>query len=311
MILIFSEESDKSTDLVIDWLLKFKAKFIRVNDISSIEILNFDVKKQNCLIRVNTVDVNISEITAYWYRRGYFAYQKRNLSNDIKLNETLNILLKNELKVSYDFLIHYIENNVKNKIGSYFRSSLNKLYQLDEAISCGLTIPNSYLTKRPFLLANRRYITKSLDTVFLNYDENCFLLNYTNEVEQSLLKVDCELSYLQESIDKDFELRIFYLNKKTFGMAIFSQLNKKTKTDFRRYDDEFPNKNVPFIVPRDLEKKIIKFMQSVNLNTGSLDFIVSKGVFYFLEVNPVGQFGMTSYPCNYNLEKEIATELIK
>jgi hypothetical protein len=30
MILIFSEESDKSTDLVIDWLLKFKAKFIRV-----------------------------------------------------------------------------------------------------------------------------------------------------------------------------------------------------------------------------------------------------------------------------------------
>ena len=28
--------------------------------------------------------------------------------------------------------------------------------------------------------------------------------------------------------------------------------------------------------------------------------------FIFLEVNPVGQFGMTSSPCNYSLEKKIA-----
>ena len=30
----------------------------------------------------------------------------------------------------------------------------------------------------------------------------------------------------------------------------------------------------------------------------------------FLEVNPVGQFGMVSLPCNYQLEKRIAQYLI-
>jgi len=35
------------------------------------------------------------------------------------------------------------------------------------------------------------------------------------------------------------------------------------------------------------------------------------GDFIFLEINPVGQFGMTSIPCNYFLEKKIAEHLIK
>jgi hypothetical protein len=33
--------------------------------------------------------------------------------------------------------------------------------------------------------------------------------------------------------------------------------------------------------------------------------------YYFLEVNPEGQLGMVSLPCNYYLEKKIAKELIK
>jgi hypothetical protein len=31
----------------------------------------------------------------------------------------------------------------------------------------------------------------------------------------------------------------------------------------------------------------------------------------FLEVNPVGQFGMVSAPCNYHLEKKVAELLIR
>lgn len=51
-------------------------------------------------------------------------------------------------------------------------------------------------------------------------------------------------------------------------------------------------------------------MRIISLETGSIDLILTKdGLFIFLEVNPVGQFGMTSYPCNYYLEKLIAMEL--
>jgi D-alanine-D-alanine ligase-like ATP-grasp enzyme len=51
-------------------------------------------------------------------------------------------------------------------------------------------------------------------------------------------------------------------------------------------------------------------MNKLDLNCGSIDMIVTpKNEYVFLEVNPVGQFGMVSYPCNYNLEKKIAEYL--
>ena len=53
-------------------------------------------------------------------------------------------------------------------------------------------------------------------------------------------------------------------------------------------------------------------MKKLKLETGSLDFIkTTDDRLVFLEVNPVGQFGMVSSPCNYYLEKKIAEYLIK
>ena len=52
-------------------------------------------------------------------------------------------------------------------------------------------------------------------------------------------------------------------------------------------------------------------MKHIGLNTGSIDMIKSvDGNYYFLEVNPSGQFGMTSFPCNYNLHEKVADYLI-
>ena len=48
-------------------------------------------------------------------------------------------------------------------------------------------------------------------------------------------------------------------------------------------------------------------MDQLNLDSGSIDIIYSTNKEYvFLEVNPIGQFGMVSSPCNYYIEKRIA-----
>jgi glutathione synthase/RimK-type ligase-like ATP-grasp enzyme len=93
-------------------------------------------------------------------------------------------------------------------------------------------------------------------------------------------------------------------------MAIFSQKNKKTKIDFRNYDDELPNRNVPYQLPKSVEGKLIQMLDFLDYTTGSIDLIKTKsGDYVFLEINPVGQFGMVSYPCNYYLEEKIAIHL--
>jgi len=90
-------------------------------------------------------------------------------------------------------------------------------------------------------------------------------------------------------------------------MAIFSQSDAKTKVDFRNYNDEKPNRMVPYKLPCDIEKKIDVFMKKINLNNGSIDFILTeKNEYFFLEVNPAGQYGMIEQACFYGLDEKIA-----
>ncbi|MBM6497958.1 hypothetical protein H9X54_001390 [Flavobacterium macrobrachii] len=117
-------------------------------------------------------------------------------------------------------------------------------------------------------------------------------------------------SLLQEYIQKKYELRIFFLNDKLYSMAIFSQESEQTKIDYRNYQKEKPNRRVPYKLPIEIEEKLIFFMRKIELNSGSIDMIVTySNEYYFLEVNPVGQFGALSYNCNYNIENLIADYL--
>ena len=53
-------------------------------------------------------------------------------------------------------------------------------------------------------------------------------------------------------------------------------------------------------------------MTKLEYKTGSIDLLLdTENNYYFLEINPVGQFGMVSIPCNYNIEKKIAEYLYK
>ena len=86
-----------------------------------------------------------------------------------------------------------------------------------------------------------------------------------------------------------------------------SQKSPQTSTDFRLYDYKNPNRKFPFRLPTTIEDKIKNLMSKMTLESGSLDLVLdTSGEYYFLEINPIGQFGMTSYPCNYYLEKRVA-----
>lgn len=68
---------------------------------------------------------------------------------------------------------------------------------------------------------------------------------------------------------------------------------------------------VPYTLPKEIEEKLMNLMNNLGYNTGSIDMIYSTDKkYYFLEINPAGQFGWTSNICNYNVHKHIAQYLI-
>ena len=73
----------------------------------------------------------------------------------------------------------------------------------------------------------------------------------------------CEINlvspiFVQEYIEKQFEIRVFFFNEMLFSMAIFSQNDMKTKVDFRNYNSERPNRCIPFV-------KVLKKLSSSSL----------------------------------------------
>jgi glutathione synthase/RimK-type ligase-like ATP-grasp enzyme len=105
---------------------------------------------------------------------------------------------------------------------------------------------------------------------------------------------------------------VFYLDGRFFAWAIISQSSAQTSTDYRKYDAQKPNRVVPYSLPENVEQKLMDLFGKIGLNTGSVDLMVdSEDDYYFLEINPVGQFGVLSKSTNYQLELEIARWLIE
>jgi ATP-GRASP peptide maturase of grasp-with-spasm system len=318
MILIISSKQDQSTCDVIDWLIYYNKKFFIVTEDSNFIIHEMDSTGE-FIIEINNIIIKSSEIKSVWYRRGVLKLPS------IEINP-----FEEDDRLSYFFMhFHQAENNIltnflhshlheKKSINNQNFKSINKLYALKIAQKCGLQIPTSIITTQKKVLESfvnkyKNVITKPInDSIFFHTEEH--VVNaYTELITKDFInKINTEFSasFFQELIHKKFEIRSFYFNNKFYSMAIFSQKNPKTKIDFRHYDKETPNRFIPFKIPIDIENQLSKLMKYLNLNSGSIDLIYGNNKkYYFLEVNPVGQFGMTSYPCNYYIEKEIAKYL--
>jgi hypothetical protein len=119
-------------------------------------------------------------------------------------------------------------------------------------------------------------------------------------------------SFLQELIPKKYEIRSFVFSKKIFSMCIFSQNSEESKIDFRSINGINNIRCVPYKLPKEIEFKIIRFLEEKKLDSGSFDFVVTpNNQHIFLELNPVGQFDWLSYHCNYKIESFIANTIQK
>lgn len=323
MILILSENKDQTTNDVIDWILYYKHDFVRINDSNecSVASINLNNCSSDITLTVQNREIKFSNISSYWYRRGNFTIKLPSLSfnNDLILKDKIKLNLWHKIR-SLSSYFHYILKD-KNGLGSFFDNNINKLENLLIAKECGLLIPETLITSNTnkvidFINAEDDIITKAISESIMFFIEGEGAIQaYTNLVHKDDLESFENFifpSLFQRNINKKYELRVFYLDGDFYSMAIFSQSNSKTKIDFRNYDERKQNRCVTYILPLDIKDKLDIFMRRKAYKTGSIDMLVDhKGNFIFLEVNPIGQFGMVSFPCNYYLEKKVAQYLCK
>jgi hypothetical protein len=126
MILIISKELDRSTDLVIDWLLYYGCKFVRINEEDNLRIYSLKVNDFGYHIQFKKGKelIDFSDIKTVWYR-------------------------KDGLHFNYKIEIPYIFYN-RNDITEFEENELGKLKEFIENCLADRNILGRSITNKNF-----------------------------------------------------------------------------------------------------------------------------------------------------------------
>ena len=325
MILVLSEASlEWTTEAVIDWIERLGGRWTRLNGEDAAGgaplALELGAEGTTLALELEGRPLDAREVGCVWLRRWH---DRRRLDLSGRLGEAgaehaLSRHLERELSAASEAL--HARFGHARWLTHPREARLNKVRVLEEAARAGLEIPPTLVTTsrealRRFRDAHGRVVAKSVgDAASLRYAGKAWAM-FTEEVTDEALEALPERffpSLVQARVEKAWEVRAFYLDGEIWAMAIFSQSNPRTETDFRRYDDARPNRCVPYRLPPAVADALRALMRALDTTTGSADLVrTPDGRHVFLEINPGGQFGMVSLPCNYPLERRVAEYLVR
>jgi ATP-GRASP peptide maturase of grasp-with-spasm system len=317
-ILIQSTSDDGSTDDVIAWLyyLNEDIKISGFFDHYNVQDVSLSITNKDFL-SVTINNIKIDKETSSWYRRG-------KLISTIKLSENYLDIQKGVYNETLKPIIEFLDGGFSNKqINNFKDNYVGKLDVLYHALQLKIKIPDVLITGdskelNSFVVKHKKVITKPIRNPFINISLEDYQVKFSTQTK--LISIDDIAgstthfmpSFFQKYIEKKYEIRTFYVKGDFKSMAIFSQQNEKTKIDFRNYDHRRPNRCVPYQLPKRLEKKLHKLMLKLNMNCGSFDIICTpQNKYFFLEVNPIGQFQWLSRNCNYYIERLISIKMME
>ena len=323
MIVIFSKSGlEETTNLDMEWVDALGGSFVRINgdQFSKVSMgLEISSEGNKGAFSTGNKTFEFKDIGAVWYRRtGHQPLPFLGEVEDINLRRAMVDHLFNERKAAR--LSFYNNLNGATWLSSPKTSSPNKADMLIKASELGIDVPRTLITDNKADLKRFRadagpIIIKCISDTQHFHKDGALYNHYTEILDEDTIDAMKDRFFpilVQECIEKQYEIRTFYFRGDCYSMAIFSQGDKQTQVDFRVYNYRKRSRSIPFKLPQSLSEKVDRLMEAFGLETGSLDFIKGvDGAFHFLEINPVGQFGMVSHPCNYGLEKMVAEYLVE
>lgn len=305
MILIITNKEDAHPTPVIERLSARGVPVFRLNTEALLTDYEFewqaDTSHCNFWIRckLNGLEIREQDITAVWDRRPEKPVELPVASmpqiDKHNLEEALGFLV---------FLRYYIKDIPS--IGSIVndRPAASKMLQYRVAHEVGFVTPETCFSNSKACvqqLADRceQLIVKPIESNDI-WDEESgrdYVFYAQRIPAESLAEVPDEaftqtVSFVQEYVEKDFELRVTVVGDRVFACKIMSQeqTDDTGKIDWRQGYD-YGLKHEGYVLTPEISRRCIAFLQHMGLNFGCFDLIVTpSGEFVFLECNPNGQW---------------------
>lgn len=321
MILCISHSSDFYTiDLVIEHLKKEGKQAIRLNtDLFNHQIrFEYRVYQGKTQVVVTTEGTIIAgeDVEAVWYRKLWGIRTPEELSA-----EYIGIFDQEYYSMRDIFFNALLHVPWMNPIDTDHRIGNDKLMQLSVAEASGLLIPDTIFTNDRELVTSffqtvckGSMIAKLHGALSRSMKGDQPFLPTTEIREEDLEDLDsliyCPMIF-QQKIEKQYELRIVYVDGEFFTGKIDASGSEKGAVDWRAALDIQPVWE-SYSLPDSVKSSISVMMQHFGLYFGAIDMIRDKeGNYIFLEVNPQGEWGMLQRDLNYPIAQTIASQLIK
>lgn len=189
------------------------------------------------------------------------------------------------------------------------------------AARCGMAVPRSLVTNDP--VAVRRFAERSRTgvvvkplTANLLYEDNTYKMGWTRKLTADdlgdLRGIDVTAHLIQDWVEKIWECRAVVVGDEVFAVAIHAG-SESARVDWR---SDYAALSYEVIdLPSVVVKSLRLIMKELGLVYGAFDLAVSNDggseVFWFLEINPGGQYGFlegaTGVPITASLARFLAT----
>jgi glutathione synthase/RimK-type ligase-like ATP-grasp enzyme len=305
---VISSTIDYSTDLVCVELEKQGLKYLRVNRdcFSDYEII-YGLEKKQLIIKIEGVlyVIDDEELEAVYFRAPVFI---RSMSKVYSLDEQLK---RSQWSSFIRNLIVFERANWINHPVDIYRAE-NKLYQLRIAKESGFKVPETYVGNcvPEQMLRNNMFVIKSLDTA-LFYENGQEMFTYTNLLTgDELLSANLKDApiIIQEYLKDKIDIRVTVIGNRIYPVAITNE-GESIHGDWRIMDKEKLEYTL-IDIPKEIEQIINHTMRALNLNFGGMDLIHSDGEYYFIEVNPTGEWGWLTTTKSLPIDKSIVELMV-
>lgn len=307
--LVISSTIDFSTDLVCYRLVNAKKPFYRLNR-DEFQQHEIEVNLQKKYIRIS-IDKKVyfaefEKIKGIYFRAPVFL--RTQTKKELSVEEQLE---RNQWSSFLRNLIVFKKAIWINNPVDVYRAE-NKMYQLCMAQECGFKIPQTIVsnTNNFPIDEDENYIVKSLDTaIFYDHQNNRELFTYSNVVNGKELKeYDLKQApvFVQEFLQPKIDCRITFIKGEIFSVKILKD-NEGLYGDWRFCKEHLDY--VPFELPEHVKTSICKLMKNLNLNFGGIDLALINDEYYFIEVNPTGEWGWLEIKTGMEISKAIVEAL--
>ena len=295
MLLIITSSIDCTVDYIID-KYSYRVDFFRLNvdELSRYELSIGGDDFWSVFDRDRKILIESDNVTSIYYRKPMFP--------DLREYENAyHEMIRSDIYAVIAGIVNSFDGKVLSK-PNILRTSENKIGQLIYAQKNGWIIPESFIgnkTNCQQAFLQRRSIIKPLTTGTVHNGNSCEIYQ-TNIFSQAEDDIALTPIYLQEYVEKQFEVRLTIIN----GVFFPVRIDTKDKVDWRK---DYENHIYSIIdCPFDIQQKCLEMLSYYNLKFGAFDFIVNPdNEWVFLELNPNGQWLWLEKALNISISKEI------